>query len=217
MSMDKDLGSYRKSYEKKQLIESNIGDNPMELFQKWFYEIDSNFEIDETNAMTLSTMGLDGYPKSRVVLLKRYTFEGFIFYSNYESEKGKAIEQNPNVCISFFWHAAERQIIIKGKAERIAENLSDGYFESRPRGSQLGAVVSKQSDVIANREFLESKLSELELQYQGKEIPRPAFWGGYIVKPVEFEFWQGRPNRLHDRIRFLLQEDFSWKIDRLSP
>ena len=215
--MDKDLGSYRKSYEKKQLIESNIGDNPMELFQKWFYEIDSNFEIDETNAMTLSTMGLDGYPKSRVVLLKRYTYEGFIFYSNYESEKGKAIEQNPNVCISFFWHAAERQIIIKGKAERIAENLSDGYFESRPRGSQLGAVVSKQSDVIANREFLESKLSELELQYQGKEIPRPAFWGGYIVKPVEFEFWQGRPNRLHDRIRFLLQEDYSWKIDRLSP
>ena len=215
--MDKDLGSYRKSYEKKQLIESNIGDNPMELFQKWFYEIDSNFEIDETNAMTLSTMGLDGYPKSRVVLLKRYTYEGFIFYSNYESEKGKAIEQNPNVCISFFWHAAERQIIIKGKAERIAENLSDGYFESRPRGSQLGAVVSKQSDIIANREFLERKLSELELQYQGKEIPRPAFWGGYIVKPVEFEFWQGRPNRLHDRIRFLLQEDFSWKIDRLSP
>ena len=215
--MDKDLGSYRKSYEKKQLIESNIGDNPMELFQKWFYEIDSNFEIDETNAMTLSTMGLDGYPKSRVVLLKRYTYEGFIFYSNYESEKGKAIEQNPNVCISFFWHAAERQIIIKGKAERIAENLSDGYFESRPRGSQLGAVVSKQSDIIANREFLESKLSELELQYQGKEIPRPAFWGGYIVKPVEFEFWQGRPNRLHDRIRFLLQEDYSWKIDRLSP
>lgn len=215
--MDKDLGSYRKSYEKKQLIESNIGDNPMELFQKWFYEIDSNFEIDETNAMTLSTMGLDGYPKSRVVLLKRYTFEGFIFYSNYESEKGKAIEQNPNVCISFFWHAAERQIIIKGKAERIAENLSDGYFESRPRGSQLGAVVSKQSDIIANREYLENKLSELELDYQGKEIPRPAFWGGYIVKPVEFEFWQGRPNRLHDRIRFLLQEDYSWKIDRLSP
>lgn len=215
--MDKDLGNYRKSYEKKQLIESNIGDNPMELFQKWFYEVDSHFEIDETNAMTLSTIGLDGYPKNRVVLLKRYTFEGFIFYTNYESEKGKAIEKNPNVCISFFWHAAERQIIIKGNAERISENLSDGYFESRPRGSQLGAVVSKQSEIIANREFLESKLSELELQYQGKEIPRPPFWGGYIVKPVEFEFWQGRPNRLHDRIRFLLQDDYSWKVDRLSP
>jgi len=215
--MDKDLSNYRKSYSKEQLIESNIGDNPMELFQKWFYEVDANFEIDETNAMTLSTMGLDGYPKNRVVLLKRYTYEGFIFYTNYESEKGKAMDRNPNVCISFFWHAAERQIIIKGKAEKIAENLSDGYFESRPRGSQLGAVVSKQSEIIANRDYLEDKLSELELQYQGKEIPRPVFWGGYIVKPVEFEFWQGRPNRLHDRIRFLLQEDYSWKIDRLSP
>lgn len=215
--MDKDLSNYRKSYSKEQLIESNIGDNPMELFQKWFYEVDANFEIDETNAMTLSTIGLDGYPKNRVVLLKRYTYEGFIFYTNYESEKGKAMDRNPNVCISFFWHAAERQIIIKGKAEKIAENLSDGYFESRPRGSQLGAVVSKQSEIIANRDYLEDKLSELELQYQGKEIPRPVFWGGYIVKPVEFEFWQGRPNRLHDRIRFLLQEDYSWKIDRLSP
>jgi pyridoxamine 5'-phosphate oxidase len=215
--MDKDLSNYRKSYSKEQLIESNIGDNPMELFQKWFYEVDANFEIDETNAMTLSTMGLDGYPKNRVVLLKRYTYEGFIFYTNYESEKGKAMDRNPNVCISFFWHAAERQIIIKGKAEKIAENLSDGYFESRPRGSQLGAVVSKQSEIIANRDYLEDKLSALELQYQGKEIPRPVFWGGYIVKPVEFEFWQGRPNRLHDRIRFLLQEDYSWKIDRLSP
>ena len=189
--MEKDLGSYRKSYEKKQLIESNIGDNPMELFQKWFYEIDSNFEIDETNAMTLSTMGLDGYPKSRVVLLKRYTYEGFIFYSNYESEKGKAIEQNPNVCISFFWHAAERQIIIKGKAERIAENLSDGYFESRPRGSQLGAVVSKQSDIIANREFLaqtqvaESVLNlcddEIAKILNGKVIPGDRVF--YPVKP----------------------------------
>jgi len=215
--MDKDLSNYRKSYSKEQLIESNIGDNPMELFQKWFYEVDANFEIDETNAMTLSTIGLDGYPKNRVVLLKRYTYEGFIFYTNYESEKGKAMDRNPNVCISFFWHAAERQIIIKGKAEKIAENLSDGYFESRPRGSQLGAVVSKQSEIIANRDYLEDKLSALELQYQGKEIPRPVFWGGYIVKPVEFEFWQGRPNRLHDRIRFLLQEDYSWKIDRLSP
>jgi pyridoxamine 5'-phosphate oxidase len=167
--------------------------------------------------MTLSTIGLDGYPKSRVVLLKRYTYEGFIFYTNYNSEKGKAIEKNPNVCLSFFWHSAERQIIIKGKAEKIAENLSDGYFESRPRGSQLGAIVSKQSDVIPNRKYLEIKLSKLEESYKDKEILRPEFWGGYIVKPIEIEFWQGRPNRLHDRIRFLLQEDYNWKIDRLSP
>ncbi len=215
--MDKDLSNYRKTYSKEELVESNIGDNPMELFQKWFYEVDSNFAVDETNAMTVSTIGLDGYPKSRVVLLKRYTYEGFIFYTNYNSEKGKAIEHNPNVCLSFFWHAAERQIIIKGKAEKIPVNLSDGYFESRPRGSQLGAVVSNQSAIIPNREYLENKLKDLDNKFIGQEIPRPEFWGGYIVKPVEFEFWQGRPNRLHDRIRFLLQEDYSWLVNRLSP
>ena len=167
--------------------------------------------------MTISTIGLDGYPKNRVVLLKRYTYEGFIFYTNYNSEKGKAIEINPNVCLSFFWHAAERQIIIKGKAERIVENLSDGYFESRPRGSQLGAVVSNQSNVVKNRKELEDKLQDLEEQFEGKEIPRPKYWGGFIVKPIEMEFWQGRANRLHDRIRYKLQEDYNWQIDRLAP
>jgi pyridoxamine 5'-phosphate oxidase len=215
--MDTDLSNFRKSYEKEELLESNISDNPMELFQKWFYEVDKNFDIEETNAMTISTLGLDGYPKSRVVLLKRFTYEGFIFYTNFNSEKGKSIEKNPNVCLSFFWHSAERQIIIKGKAEKIAENLSDGYFESRPRGSQLGALASDQSKVIKNRKVLEDKLLNLEKKFEGKEIPRPEFWGGYIVKPVEMEFWQGRPNRLHDRIRFTLQKDYNWEINRLSP
>jgi pyridoxamine 5'-phosphate oxidase len=214
--MQKDLGNYRKSYEKSELVESNISDNPMELFQKWFYETEASEGIEEPNAMTVSTIGLDGFPKSRVVLLKKYTYEGFIFYSNYESEKGKAIANNPNVCISFFWPNMERQIIIKGKAEKIAENLSDGYFESRPDGSKLGAIVSNQSSVIASREVLETKLKTLEKQYQSKEIGRPSFWGGYIVKPVSMEFWQGRPNRLHDRIRYTL-EDIDWKIERLAP
>ncbi|MCH4553337.1 pyridoxamine 5'-phosphate oxidase [Aestuariibaculum lutulentum] len=215
--MEKDLSSYRKSYEKGELLLENAPENPMELFQKWFYEVDNYFVEDETNAMTVSTIGLDGFPKSRVVLLKRYTYEGFIFYTNYNSEKGKAIALNPNVCLSFFWHGAERQVIIKGKAEKIAENLSDGYFESRPRGSQLGAIASDQSKVIESREALESKLQALEQEYEGKEIPRPEHWGGYIVKPVEIEFWQGRANRLHDRIRYTLQADYNWQVDRLSP
>jgi len=215
--MEKDLSNYRKSYEKGELLLNNVPDNPLELFRDWFIEVDTHFNIEETNAMTISTIGLDGYPKSRVVLLKKYTHEGFIFYTNYNSEKGKAIASNPSVCLSFFWHSAERQIIIKGKAEKIAENLSDGYFESRPRGSQLGAIVSDQSEVIPDRDTLETKLKNLEVHFDGKEIERPNHWGGFIVKPVELEFWQGRPNRLHDRIRYQLQDDFNWKIERLSP
>ncbi|WP_299885543.1 pyridoxamine 5'-phosphate oxidase [uncultured Lacinutrix sp.] len=215
--MEKDLGNYRKSYEKGELLLNNTPNNPIELFRDWFLEVDTNFPEDETNAMTIATIGLDGYPKSRVVLLKKYTHEGFIFYTNYNSEKGKAIENNPHVCLSFFWPGAERQIIIKGKAEKIAKNLSDGYFESRPRGSQLGALVSNQSEVIVNREFLEDKLKDLEVHYKNKPIERPSFWGGYIVKPVEIEFWQGRPNRLHDRIDFKLNSDNEWIKTRLSP
>lgn len=215
--MDTDLGDYRRSYEKNELLLSKSPENPFELFRDWFFEVDKYFPEDENNAMTLSTIGLDGYPKGRVVLLKRFTHEGFIFFTNYNSEKGKAILANPNVCLSFFWHGAERQIIIKGQVEKIADNLSDGYFESRPRGSQLGALVSNQSAIIPNRAVLETNLKAFEQQYEGKDIPRPDFWGGFIVKPVEFEFWQGRANRLHDRIRYTLDNEFNWIKNRLSP
>jgi len=215
--MEKDLGNYRKSYEKGELLIENTPENPIELFRDWFIEVDKNFPKEETNAMTLSTIGLDGFPKSRVVLLKKYTNEGFVFYTNYESEKGKAIKKNPNVSLSFFWHGAERQIIIKGKAEKIAANLSDSYFVSRPRGSQLGAIVSKQSSIIDSRTILEKQLQVLEKEYEGKDIERPEFWGGYIIKPVEIEFWQGRPNRLHDRIHYKLNSDDEWVKSRLAP
>ncbi|MGB5460014.1 MAG: pyridoxamine 5'-phosphate oxidase [Eudoraea sp.] len=215
--MHRDLGNHRKSYNKSALTEQTISDNPMELFQKWYYEVEAADGLDETNAMSVSTLGLDGFPKSRMVLLKKYTFEGFIFYSNYQSEKGKAIEANPRVCLSFFWPNLERQVIIKGTAEKLAQNLSDGYFESRPEGSKLGAIVSDQSSVIESREVLEIELKKLEEKYKGKEIERPDYWGGYLVRPVSIEFWQGRDNRLHDRIRYSLQADFDWKIERLAP
>lgn len=212
-----DLSNYRKSYDKSELLETTIPEDPINLFNRWFHEVEDFGGVDEVNAMTVATIGLDGFPKSRVVLLKKYTFEGFIFYTNYDSEKGKAISNNPNICLSFFWHTMERQVIIKGIAEKTTTNISDGYFESRPDGSKLGAIVSSQSEVIPSRTVLEDKLKQLEKEFQGKEILRPDFWGGFIVKPVEVEFWQGRPNRLHDRIRYQLQDDFSWIIERLSP
>ncbi len=215
--MEKDLSNHRKTYQKDELLEANTPDNPIELFRDWFLVADESENIHEANAMNLATVGLDNFPKNRIVLLKKYTWEGFIFYTNYNSEKGKAIIANPNVCLSFFWHPLERQIIIKGTAEKLAKNLSDGYFESRPDGSKLGAWASNQSEVVNSRFELDDTLKKYEEKFQDNEIPRPKYWGGYMVKPISIEFWQGRPNRMHDRIRYTLQKDFNWKKERLAP
>ena len=212
-----DLSNYRKSYEKSELLESGIPEDPIALFKRWFHEAEDSGFAGEVNAMTISTIGLDGFPKSRVVLLKKFYEEGFIFYTNYHSEKGKAIAANPSVCLSFFWHTLERQVIIKGIAEKVPASISDNYFHSRPEGSQLGAVVSNQSEVIESRDILEDKLKTLEKEFAGKEIPRPSHWGGYLVKPVEVEFWQGRANRLHDRIRYQSGDGIDWQVSRLAP
>jgi pyridoxamine 5'-phosphate oxidase len=213
----KDLSNYRKNYEKSQLLETEIPEDPINLFHRWFYETEEFGNIEEVNAMTVSTIGVDGFPKSRVVLLKKFNEEGFVFYTNYQSEKGKAIELNPKVCLSFFWHSMERQVIIKGIAEKTSAVISDNYFDSRPDGSKLGAIVSPQSQIIPDRDFLERRLSEFEKEYNETTIPRPLHWGGYLVKPQEVEFWQGRPNRLHDRIRYTLQDNYDWTVERLAP
>ena len=215
--MKNKLHDYRKLYQKHQLIEEELPQDPLELFHYWLKETETNKEVEEINTMTVSTVGLDGFPRSRVVLLKEYDQEGFVFYTNYRSEKGKSIEKNPKVCLSFFWPTSERQVIIKGIAHKTSEEESIKYFNSRPRGSQLGAWASEQSSVISSREFLQEKLELLEKQYENKEVPKPPFWGGYKVVPSQLEFWQGRPNRLHDRIYYSKEEGNNWKMDRLAP
>jgi len=215
--LEKDLSNYRKSYDKDALLEANTPKNPVELFRDWFLAAEASESVTEANAMNIATIGLDGFPKNRIVLLKKFTYEGFIFYTNYDSEKGKAIAKNPHICLSFFWQGLERQIIIKGTAEKLAENISDGYFESRPDGSKLGAWASNQSKVVSSRKELDNNLISYEEKFRESEIPRPQHWGGYLIKPISIEFWQGRPNRMHDRIRYTLEANLDWKKERLAP
>lgn len=214
--MSKNLADFRRIYSKGQLVEDEIPNNPLKLFQDWFEQMEKLKDLVEVNAMTVSTIGVDGFPKNRVVLLKEFGAEGFTFFTNYTSEKGIALAKNPNVCLSFFWAELERQVIIKGKVEKCSEERSVEYFRSRPRGSQIGAWASNQSNEITSREVLEKSVKELEIKYEEKEIPKPDFWGGYLVSPVTIEFWQGRPNRLHDRILYSKEEE-NWLIKRLAP
>ncbi|GAA4324614.1 pyridoxamine 5'-phosphate oxidase [Pontixanthobacter gangjinensis] len=214
--MQKDLKDYRKSYEKGELLESDIPRDPFDLFESWFHLADEADSVEEANAMSISTVGKDLWPRTRVVLLKSFSREGFVFFTNYESQKGKDLQENPKCCISFFWPSLEKQVIITGKVSKLSEEESEEYFHSRPRGSQLGANASNQSSVIPSREYLENRLQELEDKFEGQEIPKPDYWGGYNIKPVRFEFWQGRESRLHDRIQFT-KEAQNWNIERLAP
>lgn len=215
--MKSDLSNYRKSYNKGYLSEEEIFDSPLELFNKWFNEVSSTCLDIEINAMTLSTIDKEGFPRSRVVLLKYFSEEGFTFFTNYNSNKAKSILNNNKVSLSFFWEKMERQILIKGESFKTSEVVSDNYFNSRPSGSKIGALVSSdQSSVIPSRFFLENKFKEIKKEFENSEICRPLNWGGFIVKPIEYEFWQGRENRLHDRIRYNNKNN-KWIIERLSP
>jgi len=212
--MSKDLSSYRKEYLKGILVEEDLPENPIKLFSDWFNNADSKSNEIEPNAMSLSTIDLNGVPITRVVLLKKFSNDGFVFCTNYSSRKGKSITKNPNVCISFFWSSLEQQVIINGKASKVSEVDSDNYFNSRPIGSRLGSIISNQSEVIPSREYLENKFKKNNLE--NNSVKRPRNWGGYIVDPTSIEFWQGRENRLHDRILYK-KENNIWNYVRLSP
>jgi pyridoxamine 5'-phosphate oxidase len=214
--MQSEIAGIRKSYSQKRLSEDDIDKDPMKQFDKWWQEALAS-SIDEVNAMTLATASADGVPSARVVLLKGFSQEGFVFFTNYDSYKGKQLMENPKACLVFFWKELERQVRITGMVQKISEKESDEYFQSRPFGSQLGASVSPQSNVIESREWLEARYKDFESRIKKGAVQRPQNWGGYIVKPVIIEFWQGRPSRLHDRIEYSLQENGEWKAVRLAP
>ncbi len=206
----------RKEYTVASLIEADAGDDPFVLFGTWFHAAISA-KLPEPNAMTLATATPAGVPSARIVLLKLFDHTGFCFATNYDSRKGKELEANPRCTLVFYWAELERQIRIEGVAERTTVAESDHYFASRPRGSRLGAIASPQSQVIADRIVLARRVADLEDQYPGDDIPRPAHWGGYRVVPRVIEFWQGRPNRLHDRLRYIKSDTNVWIRERLAP
>jgi len=214
--MDNSIQDLRKEYKKASLEIDTVETSPLDQFQKWFEEALSS-DLNEPNAMTLATANRDGVPRARTVLLKAFDQRGFVFYTNYNSTKAKHIQENPNASLLFPWLPLERQVVIVGSVEKVSVQQSIKYFTSRPEGSQLGAWISDQSSVITSRKILEMKYQEIKRKFKKGKIPLPDFWGGYRVIPFSIEFWQGRPNRLHDRIHYALQEDSTWKIERLSP
>lgn len=214
--MQSNISDLRKEYSQKALSEGDVAVNPFLQFEKWWKDAIAA-DIEEPNAMTLATSSMDAVPSARIVLLKDFSENGFVFFSNYESYKGKQLAENPKACLVFFWKKIERQVRITGLVFKVDAKESDNYFNSRPEDSRIGAIASPQSAIIESREWLDEEFKKTQSEFANKNISRPAHWGGYIVKPVIIEFWQGRPSRLHDRIQYTLEENGTWTIERLAP
>lgn len=216
ISMSDKIAGIRTEYSHKTLTESEVKPDPIEQFDNWWQDaIAAN--ISEVNAMTVATSSPDGVPSARIMLLKGFSKKGFVFFTNYNSYKGQQLTENPKACLVFFWKELQRQVRITGIVGKTSNEESDAYFHSRPKASQVGAITSPQSHVIESREWLDEQYKKNSEQLEGKNIERPLHWGGFLLKPVIMEFWQGRPGRLHDRIQYSLLDDGSWKIERLAP
>lgn len=199
------------------LTKANVDANPLRQFERWFQELPAKgLSEQDAISMTLATCGKDGQPAARIVLLKSFDDKGFVFYTNYESRKGSELAQNPRACLLFYWSAVWRQVRIEGRVEKVSSEESDEYFHSRPLGSKIGAWASNQSQVVADRQELEKRFAQRQWEF-GDNVPRPAHWGGYRISPETVEFWEGRDNRLHDRLRYTRKEDGAWVIERLAP
>jgi pyridoxamine 5'-phosphate oxidase len=210
------IADIRRDYQLQSLLENDIQKNPIDQFSTWWNQAIES-QIDEVNAMTLATVDANHKPSARIVLLKDFDENGFVFFTNYSSKKGLDMLSNKNVALVFFWKELERQVRIEGTVEKVSENISDAYFNSRPQMSRIGAWASPQSTVIPSREILETNFQNYQTEFEKKEINRPQHWGGYIVKPESIEFWQGRSSRLHDRIVYSVDGNNEWKINRLAP
>ena len=214
--MNENAAGIRKEYTQEPLVESAMEGDPIRQFSTWWHEA-LKANIIEVNAMTLATSSADGMPSARTVLMKGFSEKGFTFFTNYNSLKGQQLSENPRASLLFFWKELERQVRITGIVEKVSSEESSAYFHSRPKPSQVGAVISPQSQVIESRQWLDEKYKQAFEQFENTTVERPAHWGGYLVTPVIIEFWQGRPGRLHDRIQYTLSDDGAWKIERLAP